>query len=230
MKLKTTSKPGLNAPGLSDLDHVQLNPRHRQLREAAMQDCGGDAPTRNRKLAEATELLALAQVAPPGRFHVEWIDMAEHLRAMLVLDVPVPCRPNKDNQLQIVRPACLGFTYPNEGFQRPLPGYAFFQIILPRNVWLAQVKQPEQALCIAPQIPAGTRTSMLLMRVYGALAMQSIQIDARDPAGVFDAEIARWWQHNLDQVPLTRTAFLEPEAKAGAGTQTTDSGKSTEQE
>jgi hypothetical protein len=82
--------------------------------------------------------------------------------------------------------------------------------MLPRNVWLAQVNQPEQTLCIAPQVPAGTRTAMLMLRLYGALSMQSIQLDVGDPAGVFDAEIARWWQENLHRVPLTRTALLDP--------------------
>ena len=51
---------------------------------------------------------------------------------------------------------------------------------------------------------------MLMLRAYGALSMQSIQVDVRDPAGVFDAEIAQWWQHNLQRVPLTKTALLEP--------------------
>ena len=92
-----------------------------------------------------------------------------------------------------------------------LLGHAFFQVLLPQNVWLAQIKQPEQALCIAPQIPAGTRTALLLLRAYGALSMQSIQIDVRDPAGLFNPEIALWWQDNLHRVPLTSVALLDPE-------------------
>jgi hypothetical protein len=176
----------------------------------AIEHCGGDQATRNRKQTEASELLALSQITPPGRLYVEALDLREHLRAMLVMEVPVACQPRKHNELEMFDRALIGFTYPNEGFQRPLPGYAFFQIMLPRNVWLAQIKQPEQALCIAPSVPAGTRTAMLLMRAYGALSMQSIQIDVTDPAGLFNAEIARWWQDNLHRVPLTTTAFLDP--------------------
>ena len=178
--------------------------------EEAMQRCGGDAATRNRKRSEATELLALSQITPPGRLIVEAVDLREHLRALLVLEVPVACQPRENNELEIFDRALLGFTYPTEGFQRPLPGYAFFQIIAPRNVWLAQVKQPEQALCIAPQVPSGTRSAMLLLRAYGALSMQSIQIDVGDPAGLFSAHIAQWWQDNLHRVPLTSTALLDP--------------------
>ena len=54
---------------------------------------------------------------------------------------------------------------------------------------------------------------MLMLRAYGALSMQSIQVDVRDPAGVFDAEIAQWWQHNLQRVPLSnsrRIVTVEP--------------------
>ena len=206
------SAPGgeFRTPGLKDLDHVELNPRNRHMLDKAMEHCGGDPATRNRKQAEASELLALSQITPPDRLIVESLDVREHLRAMLVMEVPVACQPKENNELEIVDRALIGFTYPNEGFQRPLPGYVFFQILLPRNVWLAQIKQPEQALCIAPQVAAGTRTAMLLLRVYGALSMQSIQIDVKDPAGLFDADIAQWWQDNLNRVPLTTTALLEP--------------------
>jgi hypothetical protein len=195
-------------PGLGDLDRVELSPRNCDALEYAMAHCGGDAATRNRKRAEARELLALSQIAPTGRIIVEALDLREDLRAMLVMQVPVACRPGPDNEPQICERALIGFTYPNEGFRRPLPGSAFFQILLPRNIWLAQIKQPEQSLCIAPQIPAGTRTAMLLLRAYGALSMQSIQIDDMDPAGVFNVEIAHWWQENLHRVPLTSVALL----------------------
>ena len=210
MKLSLTGGGEFRPPGLKDLERVELNPRNRDMLDRAMEHCGGDPATRNRKQAEAGELLALSQIAPPGRLVVEALDLREHLRAMLALEVPVACQPKENNELDIYDRALIGFTYPNEGFQRPLPGFAFFQILLPRNVWLAQIKQPEQALCIAPQVPAGTRTSMLLLRAYGALSMQSIQIDVMDPAGLFNEEIARWWQNNLHRVPLTSTALLDP--------------------
>ncbi len=197
--------------GLGDLKHVILNSQNQATLEQAMRTCGGDAATRNRKQAEARELLALSQIAPPERIVVEALDLREDFRALFAMQVPVACQPGPDNEPQICERALIGFTYPVEGFRRPLPGYAFFQILLPRNVWLAQIKQPEQALCIAPQIPAGARTAMLLLRAYGALSMQSIQIDIRDAAGLFNPEIALWWQQNLHRVPLTSVALLDPD-------------------
>ncbi|MEQ8667821.1 MAG: hypothetical protein RIC12_01530 [Pirellulales bacterium] len=210
MEFSTATNSAWKSPGLGELEAVELNPRHRLMLDQAMRQCGGDPATRNRKCAEVRELLALSQIAPPGRLVVEALDLRESLRAMLMLEVPVPCKQKEDGELEIAHRALLGFTYPNEAFQRPWPGFGFFQILMPRNVWLAQVKQPEQALCLAPQIPSGTRAALLLLRVYGALSMQSVQVDARDAAGVFEPAVARWWQDNLDRVPLTRTAFLEP--------------------
>jgi hypothetical protein len=210
MKLSTPGGGQFRPPGLKDLENVELNPKNRDMLDKAMRHCGGDPATRNRKQAEANELMALSQIAPPGRLVVENLDLREHLRALLLMEVPVACQPKENNEPEMFERALIGFTYPNDGFQRPMPGYAFFQILLPRNVWLAQVKQPEQALCIAPQVPTGTRTAMLMPQAYGALSMQSIQIDVQDPAGLFDADIARWWQENLDRVPLTTTPLLDP--------------------
>ena len=210
MKLHAADNREFHVPGLQDLDQVVLNPQNRDLLQEAMQHSGGDAATRNRMQAEAAELLALTQITPAGRLVVKHLDLREHLRAALSLQVPVACQPKRNNELVVSDRALVGFSYPNEGFTRPLPGYAFFQILLPCDVWLPQVKQPEQSLCIAPLVPAGTRTAMLLLQLYGALSMQSIQLDVRDAAGMFSPSVARWWQDNLDRVPLTKVAFLEP--------------------
>ena len=48
----------------------------------------------------------------------------------------------------------------------------------------------------------------LVVMAYGALAMQTVQIDVLDPAGVMNAEAARWWQANIDRVPLSTAPFL----------------------
>ena len=210
--MKFSSPPAENThlPGLKDLESVELNPQNRLMLEEAKQHCQGDPATRNRKLAEATELLTLSQIAPSGRLVVRQLDLREHMRAIIQMEVPVACEPKENGEPEIFNHAVIGFMYPNEGYQRPLPGAVFFEVLLPREVWLAQIRQPEQALCIAPQIPAGTRTSMLILQAYAALSLQSIQFDVNDPAGVFDAKIAQWWQANLHRVPLTTTALLDP--------------------
>ena len=203
-------------PGLSELDKVALNDRNNLVLAALNRRAGGNPAWRQRKKIEARNLLALAQIAPPGRLRVDWIDTAEALRAVLFMAVPVPCRPDQDNNLRISRSATLGLTYPAEILQQPLPGYVFFQILAPRNVWLPQVKQPEQAFCIAGQVAIGTPVTALVVAAYGSLSMQAIQIDVTDPAGLFEPDIARWWQENLDRyVPLTRTPLLADDPSAG---------------
>ena len=128
--------------------------------------------------------MALSQIAPPERLIVEALDLREHLRAMLLLEVPVACQPKENNEPEMFEPGLDRLHVSQRGFPAAAAGLLLiFRSCSPRNVWLAQIKQPEQALCIAPQVPAGTRTAMLLLRAYGALSMQSIQIDVRDPAG-----------------------------------------------
>ena len=93
--------------------------------------------------------------------------------------------------------------------RQALPGPAFVQIFAPQDVWLPAVKLPEQPLCLGATLPAGIRVRSLVLMTYGALSMQAIQVNEIDPAGVFNAEAARWWQQNMHWIPLTRKPFLE---------------------
>ena len=182
-------------------------PRQRML-DAAAATCGGDPTWRVRKRAEAHDLLALSQIAPEDRLIVMSLDLRESLRAALLLQVPVPCRPGPSNRLPVHGIAMLGLTYRREAIHEHLPGWAFVQILEPRGVWLPAVDEARQALCLGPTLPIGIRTSELVLMSFGALSMQSVQLDERDTAGVFNAEAARWWQQNADRIPLTRTPFL----------------------
>lgn len=197
---------------LDDLQHIQLDPHHQRMLASALQRSGGDPAWKARKQIEAADLLRLSQLAPPGRFSVIAIDLGLHLRAVVRMTARVPCRPDEHNRLRVSPQAVLGFTYPKEALREALPGYAFFQILEPRDVWLPQVHQPDQPFCIAASIPAGPRAAWLMLMAYGALTMQSVQVDAASPAGVFDPEIARWWQDNLRRyAPLSKTPFLLPD-------------------
>lgn len=195
-------------PGLADLSAVELSAANRLFLEQAHGASGGDPAWRARKKREATELLALSQIAPPGRLFVEALDMRESLRAVVSLGVPVPCRPNEKNELRLAKAALLGIQYPQEAVRQMLPGPAFVQILAPADVWLPQVRQPDQPLCLGVKLPAGIRVRSLVLMAYGALSMQAIQLDEFDSAGVFNSEAARWWQQNMRRVPLTRAAFL----------------------
>jgi len=40
------------------------------------------------------------------------------------------------------------------------------------------------------------------------LSMQTVMIDERDSAGVLNSAAAKWWQQNLNRIPLTREPFI----------------------
>lgn len=204
--------PTMRAGGLAALDDVTLTPERQARLEQAAASAGGSAVWRQRKLVEAHDLLALSQIAPPGRLIVEHLDLDEALRALLLLDVPVPCRPGGEGPLSVERRAMLGLCYPEAALRQVMPGYAFVHVLIPFAVWHANVAPiPEgQAVCLGAQLPAGVRVKELVLMTYGALSMQTVMIDPGDPAGVLNAAAARWWQENLDRMPLTRTPFLGP--------------------
>jgi hypothetical protein len=215
-KLKAAAPRGPAGPGLHSLSAIELAPRHRALLDAALAGSGGDPAWRRRKTREAHELLALSQVAPQGRLRVDWLDARDSLRALLHLEVPVPCRPDPANRLRVERSATLGLTYPQEAARLPLPGWSFLQVLWPTEVWHPQVGSRGQPLCLAASLPAGVRVRSLILLAYGALRLElaTLQVDELDPAGVFNVDAARWWQQNLGLAPLSRTPFL---ARTGAG-------------
>jgi len=197
--------------GLQSLGQVALSARNRNLLGEAMKTAGGDAPWRARKQAEARDLLRLSQMAPPGRLHVERIDLGQHLRAVLFMRVPVPCRPDASNQLPVADFAVLGLTYPREVLQKRLSGMAFFQILEPHGVWHANVGEIGQPLCLGAHLPVGIPVVELVLSAYGALSMQTVMINEFDPAGVVNRNAARWWQQNIQKAPLSKTPFLVSE-------------------
>jgi hypothetical protein len=194
--------------GLHTLRQVELNPLSRARLEAALADCGGDPTWQARKRAEAHELLALAQVAP-ARLAIHYLDLAASFRTMIQLQVPVPCLP-PGGELEIQPTALLGIDYPREAMSRPSPGYGFVTILEPRELWHANVRLPEQVLCLGPTMPAGIRLRSLIWLSYAALAMTTTQTNPADTAGVMNAAAAEWWNQNLQRVPLSRDPFLAP--------------------
>ena len=199
---------------LRELDRVQLSGQNQGLLESALREASGDAAWRARKQAEARDLLGLSEIAPPGRLTVAWLDLREDLRALLLMNVPVPCRPDSNNRLRVATHAVLGFTYRAEVVRQPQPGHVFFQILRPYEVWLPDVRQPDQALSVAGLVPAGTPAKSLIVMAYGALSMQSLQLDFGDPTGVFNVVVARWWEQNAARyVPLSDTPFLKQDGR-----------------
>jgi hypothetical protein len=202
------------SPGLSALPGLALDAYHHGIWDSASKVCGGPAACRQRMLAEAHDLLAMAQVS--GRLLVHWLDLSCGLRAKVELEVPVPCLPGASGSLQLAPRALLGLMYPQETMFVSLPGYSFVRILMPRPVWHSNVTPDHnQALCLGPRLPAGIPLREIVLMTYGALTMQTTQLDLLDPAGVLNPAAADWWQHNSNLIPLTREPFLRSEVNHG---------------
>ncbi|MHC5211185.1 MAG: hypothetical protein ACYTG2_10745 [Planctomycetota bacterium] len=199
-------------PGLTGLSGTVLAPR----REAALHDlvagAGGGASFRARKAHEAHELFALEQLSE--RLEILRLDISSELRAVLRLVVPVPCRAPEGGELVVAHEALLGLVWPEELLRAPLPGTSVLQILGPRHVWLPAVSfDALQVLCLGTAIAPGTPVRELVLAAYAALSMQTVVIDERDPAGVLNADAARWWQAHMDRIPLSREPFLAPRTR-----------------
>jgi hypothetical protein len=193
--------------GLSELAKVQLDAMCTERLERAAKNSGGPPAIRARKRAEAHDLLAMSQIA--SRLNVVELDLSNSLRAAIHLRGPVPCRPTPDGPLRIEYDTMLGLNYRHESFAKATPGWGFFQLLMPRRCWHANVSSDAvQALCLGLQLPAGVRVRDLVLMSFGALTMQTVQVDEYDPAGVLNKEAAIWWQANLNLVPLTDEAFV----------------------
>jgi hypothetical protein len=206
----TTIPPQPPPGGLVALSEVALSVANQRVLDEAVQRAGGPPVWRCRKQAEARDLLALTQLAP--RLKVGWVELGEDLRALLYLRVPVPCRPGGAGELVVAPQAVLGLTYPQEALRQPLPGYSFLQVLAPGDVWHANVAfGPVRPLCLGASLPAGVRVKELVLMAYGALSMQTVQIDEQGAAGVMNVAAAQWWQQNTARAPLTRASFLSPD-------------------
>jgi hypothetical protein len=149
-------------------------------------------------------------IAP--RMAVDFIDLRTDLRTLIQMRVPVACRTRATaghGDLVIAGAAVLGITYPREAMWQVLPGYAFVQVLSPTGLFYPNVASGhDQRLCLGAQMLAGTRLKEIVLGAYGALSMQSVQLDELDPAGVMNREAAHWWQENLDRIPLSTVPFL----------------------
>jgi hypothetical protein len=207
MENPKTNKQSDTKLGLADLDRVTLTASSQTLLDHAARIGGGDPVWQARRKAEARDLLALAQIAP--RMNLVHLDLRESLRAAIQLRVPVAVRSGADAPVEITNRALIGLTYCEEAMRTAQPGFSFIQVLEPRNCWSASISGDViQAMCLGVSMPAAVRCKDLVVMAYGALSMQSVQIDALDPAGVMNAAAAEWWQANVHRIPLTTAPFL----------------------
>jgi len=206
--------------GLSYLAEVILDDCHKELFEKAKATCRGGAVWRQRKLSEIHDFLALSQLS--GRINTMFLNLSGPLRILFEMKVTVPTLPDPAGELIVADRAHLGLTYREEAIRLPQPGYSFIEALQPNHIWLANAAPsdpafprfgPGQAICLGATIEAGTPVKELILMSFGALTLQSVQLDALDAAGVMNDVSARWWMQNRDRIPLTREAFIETESK-----------------
>lgn len=201
-----TTPPSASRVSVSALAAVKLNAQHERVMGFAAATCRGPVEWQNRKLAETHDLLALSQIS--YRLRVEWIDLFDAMRVSLIMKVPVPCLPNPNQPVQIETHARLGLTYRREAIFTPQPGYSFINILWPPFVWIASVAfDPRQPLCLG-QLPKNIPVKELILLAYGALSLQSVQIDIFDSLGTLNPSGAEYWQRNIENIPLTHEPFI----------------------
>jgi hypothetical protein len=229
-----TRTPGVQGPAnaghsfdLTSLSQVQLSENHQAMLQFAAPDHQQTDPLLVRMVNEARDVLALSEIAPPGRLRIDWIDISgSTLAIVMLMRVVVPRVPDSANQLRLGQLVRLGLTYPRAAISQVLPGTAFFDVIQPLDGWHPSISIPGPAapiprLCLGPELMAGIRCVDLILMAYGALCMQTLQIDERDPAGVMNIQAALWWQQNLHRLPLSTTPFLQADAPATVSPPTT---------
>ena len=202
--------PETSVGSLTTLPKVQLTPEHSALMERAQKLCGGSALWRRRKLAELSDLCRLLQVSH-HRLTVMQLDLSADLRIDLLMRVTVPCQPEPNGPLAVAQAARLGVIYREAALLTPQPGYSFVQILAPQPVWHPNVSSDlNQVLCLGPSIPAGLPLREILLMVYGALTMMSVQLDPANSAGVLNPAAADWFQRNPGLIPLSWEPFVPP--------------------
>jgi len=197
---------------LSTLLRVELPEAQREALESARSAALGGKAWQVRKRLELQKIFALEQLA--DRLTVRAADVTTDLRVLLSLEGPVPCWQEGGRDISVADRAELALHYPEAILRGPLPGYAIVEIVRPRNVFHANVSPPQpglpQRLCLGANVPRGFPLVEAVLATHAAFSLQSLAIDEADPAGLMNGEAARWWQDNLDRIPLSTAPFLAP--------------------
>ena len=201
---------GPSKPGLADLASVPLTPEHEHALEALASASQGSPAWRTRMWTEARELFALSQIAE--RMTLVALDLRVALKAIVRLEVTVPCLPPGADDLAVVGEADLALNYPEDILRGPLPGYALVQIVTPRHVMHPNVGWIDggQPLCLGASVPRGYPLREAVLASYAALTLQAITLDEADPAGVMNVKAVQFWRERAERIPLSRESFLDP--------------------
>lgn len=201
--------------GLTDLEAVELTEERARFLAEQEAACRGTRPWRLRKLAELRTLLRLDQIVP--RLSLVHADVRTGWHALVALECPVPVRAEDADDLEVAPRCALALGWPERALREPLPGHAFVGVLDPRPVWHPHVSFDEhQRLCLGAQLPRCTPLLHILVTAYGALTLQNVHVDPRHPAGVMNADAARWYLERPERGALTREAFLPREDPVAA--------------
>ena len=196
-------------PGLADLPAVPLPPEQEHALDALASAGQGSPAWRARKRTEGRALLALSRIAE--RMTLLALDLRVALKAIVRLEVTVPCLPPGADDLVVVGEADLVLNYPEDILRGPLPGYALVQIAAPPHVMhpnVGRVENGGQPLCLGASVPRGYPVREAVLASYAALTLQAITLDEADPAGVMNAKAVQFWRERADRIPLSREPFL----------------------
>ena len=208
--MTTSSSPRPPAYGLSDLRRVELTEQHRRVLDEANAASQGPPEWRARKLVEATDVIALSQIAP--RLEFQGLDMRTELRVLVSMRCPVPCKAPGSDDLVIAPYAQVALRYPQEILRAPVPGFALAQLVLPRWGWHPNLGyDAAQRICIGASIGRNFPLKEVILACYSALTLQAITLDPHDHAGLLNQEAGAWWRANTDRIPLSRAPFLDAE-------------------
>jgi len=206
------------ARGLQNLSRMPLSPASIAQLDLLDSQSSGSRAWRARKRVEAHELLALAEIAPT-RMKVRAMDLRADLIAFVDLRVPLPLQDAPSGEMRVHEGARLVFALPASWLTESLPGTALVEILAPLRVFHPNVHdKPPQRLCLGPYIEAALPLRELVLLAWGALSLQTVQLDERDPAGLLNLEAARALQARPDLIPLTREAFLTSSRGSGGAT------------
>ena len=198
-------------PGLADLASVPLAPEHEHALDALASASQGSPAWRTRMRTEARDLFALTQIA--ARMTLLALDLRVALKAIVRLEVTVPCLPPGADELVVVGEADLVLNYPEDILRGPLPGYALVQIAAPLHVMhpnVGWIEDGGQLLCLGASVPRGYPVREAVLASYAALTLQAITLDEADPAGVMNVKAVQFWRERAERIPLSREPFLDP--------------------
>lgn len=175
--------------------------------EQARQYNSGNRAWRQWKLHAAEELLQLT--AQTDRMQLLDLSLAGDFRAIYRIRMPVPRCP-VNGRLAIADEAIFHLHYLEEWRVESPPPWAIIGLLEPPDFFHPNSAIALRgALCLGA-IPAGVSPKEIALMGYSTVALQSVQLNESDPAGVLNLEACEYYRNHPEYMPLTPLGLLEP--------------------